>query len=248
MRVATMTVTVLVLYFLLSGGGVRGADSKNTPEDKAAAAADDLLNCNLPEIKLKNNALSFAIEFLHDATGANIYVDWQSLASLGVKQNAPVTYQARNIKLSEILAAILSSAAHDPKKLVYCTDGGVIFISTPDAQKLHRESWEKHRGMPTDKLKSEKPTLHQVGFAASSFSDVLDFLRDTAGDDIKIDWEKMHQSGIERDTPLTLDLRDVPTLMVLQLVAESASSDKTQVDYKIDGSTIEFFAVAKRQK
>jgi hypothetical protein len=165
---------------------------------------------------------------------------------VGVKRDVLVTYQAKNTKFGENLTAILSGAAGDPRKLVYCTDGGVIFISTPDAQKLHRQSWEKHREMPTDKLR--KSTLTRFLVNANKFSDVLDLLRDITGDDIKIDWDQMHTNGIDRDIPITLELREAPTLMVLQLVAEAASSDKTQVNYKIDGGTIEFFAVAKKQQ
>jgi hypothetical protein len=74
MRVAKLTAAAVILGFFLLRGQALAADSKEVPDDKAAAAVDNLLDFKLPEITLKNNALIWAIQFLRDATCANIYV------------------------------------------------------------------------------------------------------------------------------------------------------------------------------
>jgi hypothetical protein len=252
MRHAKLIAIIGIIFLFPMAGESIGADTGSkkaaAEETKAVAAVQQMLDRKLPEIRFNNNSLSDVIDFLRDVAGANIYVDWKSLESVNVAKDSPVTYSATDTKFGDVLNAVLANAAGDPKKLVYCTDGGIIFVSTPDVQKQHRDLWKTHRDLPTDKLKSFKPIAPEVRFNANNLSDVIDFLRDTTGDNFRVDWDQMAKNGIEKDTPITLRIRNAQTLMVYQMIADSASNDKSLVDYKIDGDTIEFFSVSKKQK
>ena len=53
-----------------------------------------------------------------------------------------------------------------------------------------------------------KQVVQQVTFNGQAFGDVVDFLRDTAKVDIVVEWNALEQAGINRDAPVTLQLRE----------------------------------------
>jgi hypothetical protein len=68
-------------------------------------------------------------------TGANIFVNWRALESVGVDRNTPITLALANMPLSQVLDQLLTQSAAraarggKPAKLGYTVDQGVIVIS-----------------------------------------------------------------------------------------------------------------------
>lgn len=72
---------------------------------------------------------------------------------------------------------------------------------------------------PKDTLKP----LNDVHFSATTLSDALDFLRDTSGANIEVDWKALGLVGISKDTPVSLRLKNVPLRVALKKTLESAA-------------------------
>jgi type II secretory pathway component GspD/PulD (secretin)/tetratricopeptide (TPR) repeat protein len=101
-------------------------------EDEENAALHAQLERHLPDLRFNANSLSDVIDFLRDATGTNIYVDWPALERASIARDAPVTAKLHDIKFSKALELIFKSVEgeDEDKKLGYTLDEGVITIST----------------------------------------------------------------------------------------------------------------------
>jgi general secretion pathway protein D len=102
-------------------------DKSASKEDQAVQA---LLDRRLPTIQLPQVALTDAIDFLRDTTGANILVNWKALEAASIDKQTPVTVSLHDVKFSKVLDIILSQAGGG--KLDRTIDDGVIYISTTD--------------------------------------------------------------------------------------------------------------------
>lgn len=104
-------------------------DGAETDEERQMAA---LLGRKIPELNFDAVALADVVDFLRDASGANLFVDWGALEGAGIDRATPVTMRVRNVPLSQALDMALSSAGKGAVPLRYAADGGVVRISTAD--------------------------------------------------------------------------------------------------------------------
>jgi beta-lactamase regulating signal transducer with metallopeptidase domain len=108
------------------------AEERLAPDPAPDRAVQAQLDRQLPQVNFDAVGFSDVIDFLRDVSGANIFVNWKSLHTVGVDPNAPVTARLRNIKFSKALNIILDSVSGGKVKLGYTVDNGVISISTAD--------------------------------------------------------------------------------------------------------------------
>jgi len=113
--------------------------SVNRPEEilepqtrEADLAAHKALNGVLADVKLDDASMSDAIDTLRRMSKAEIFVNWKSLESVGVRRDAPVTLHLRNQKLATVLDVMVLMVGLGHGKLGYTVDQGVITISTQD--------------------------------------------------------------------------------------------------------------------
>jgi len=66
----------------------------------------------------------------------------------------------------------------------------------------------------------------------------LNFLRDTSGANIVVNWKVLETLGVAKDTPVTLQVRNLPLRKMLQLVLDQASPNSSLV-YNIDSNVIQ---------
>jgi general secretion pathway protein D len=101
-------------------------------EDADSAALQAQLDRHLPDLKFNANSLSDVLDFLRDATGTNIYVDWPALERASIARDAPVTARLHDIKFSKALELIFKSVNGEDEdhQLGYSLDEGVITITT----------------------------------------------------------------------------------------------------------------------
>jgi len=104
----------------------------------AEPSARQALIRELPQMKLENAAFSDAIDFLADATGANIHVNWKAVELLGITKDSPISCKLRNVTLKKALALIVNEVGKG-NQLTFFTDQGVIEITTRELadQKLY---------------------------------------------------------------------------------------------------------------
>jgi hypothetical protein len=133
------------------------------------AERDALLARKLPEVNFDQASISEVINFLRDASGSNLVVDWRALESAGVKQNTNVTLQLRNVSFRKALETALFLASGDQDLLDYQADDGVILVST--AGKLRRAQTEGVRAVAP--ASTAAPRIAPTGQPAQAMSDYV---------------------------------------------------------------------------
>ncbi len=91
-----------------------------------------ILNQRLPEVSFRDTPFEQVVEFLADLTKINFVVRWQTLEDAGVKRDAPVSLQVRNLRLSQILWLLMNDVAGSELKLAYRMSGNLLVLSTED--------------------------------------------------------------------------------------------------------------------
>lgn len=82
-------------------------------------------------------------------------------------------------------------------------------------------------------------SLPEIRFDAVSFSDVIDFLRDTTQANIFVNWKALEAAGIDRNAPVTTRLRNTKLSKVLRLILESVGGGATvSLNYTVDEGVI----------
>lgn len=65
--------------------------------------------------------------------------------------------------------------------------------------------------------------MPEVKFDAVGLSDVFDFMQDVSGIRIVVDWQALEHAGIRRDTPVSLDLRNVTVSKAMTAILDSVA-------------------------
>jgi len=97
--------------------------------DRLNIPVKSLLGTELPNVNLANTALVDAIEYLRDATGANINVHWRTLEAARISKDTPVNVRLRSVPMRKALRLILDEAGGGTP-LTWYLDQGVIEITT----------------------------------------------------------------------------------------------------------------------
>jgi hypothetical protein len=91
-----------------------------------------ILNQVMPEVAFQEQPFDSVIAWLSDFTRMNINVRWQILQDAGVRRDQPITIQARNLRLNQVLWLIVSEAGGSDLKLAYRATGNLLVLSTAD--------------------------------------------------------------------------------------------------------------------
>jgi len=100
---------------------------KDEDVDQALLAT---LERKVPETNFDGAALSDVVDFLRDASGANIIVEWKALEAAGIDRNAPVSLRTKNVKFGRVLDLVLSGVTGGTVPVGYSVDDNIIRVST----------------------------------------------------------------------------------------------------------------------
>jgi type II secretory pathway component GspD/PulD (secretin) len=79
--------------------------------------------------------------------------------------------------------------------------------------------------------------LPEINFNNVHLSDALDFLSQTSGANILVDWKTLETAKIDKDTPVTLSLHNVRMEKILSEILDQASDNA--LTYYVDDNVIE---------
>lgn len=79
--------------------------------------------------------------------------------------------------------------------------------------------------------------LPEVNFDAVAFADCIDFLRDVSGANIFVNWKVLEASGVDRNAPVSVQLKNVRFGKALDTILASAGGD-VKLTYTADGDVI----------
>jgi hypothetical protein len=95
----------------------------------ASPGAKQALNTTLPEVRFNGVALTDAIDFLRDVSGANLVVNWKALEEAGIAKDTQLNIRLRGVSFKKALSMVLAEAGGGDK-LTYDVDEGVIQVTT----------------------------------------------------------------------------------------------------------------------
>ena len=128
---------VAALSWVAITAGVARADPGGPTPGQAARAnigPRRALDRPLPEVRFNASSLSDVMDFLADASGANVSVDWKALDAAHVAKDAPITLRmGGNVSLRKVLHLVLRQAAADAP-LTFYVDDGVIEVTSQEAE------------------------------------------------------------------------------------------------------------------
>ncbi len=140
-RVSTATVLAAALTAAAAGPATR-------PTSKPASPAEQVL----PAVSFDQNALTDVVQFARETSGGQVFVDWGTLAAVGIDRDAPVTLKLTNVSVTKALAAALAKAADGKAKTDAAVVDDVIVLSTAKGldrltavAKRHRDAKEPAR-------------------------------------------------------------------------------------------------------
>jgi len=109
-------------------------------------------------------------------------------------------------------------------------------ISATRDQTVQQERGENRENVAVQNLLDRQ--LPDVHFDGSSFTDVIDFLRDVSGANIFVNWKSLEAAGIDRNAPISTNLRNVKFSKALGVILDSVGGGTIKVGYTIDDGVI----------
>lgn len=146
--------------------------------------------------------------------------------------------QRLNENLSEVLNQAEEARVPMPDILTYTPDW-------PDLSARRDASVARERGGETDQTtlallnRSLGTGNEEIKFDNAPFVDAIQFLADSTGANIFVNWPAIEAAGVDKNAPITVSrLRNVKFAKVLQIVLDSAGGGVTRLGYTIDDGVI----------
>ncbi len=99
--------------------------------DQAKRNVQEILNARIPDVNFDATPLEEVMEWLQDYTEAIVYVRWAALEDFGITRETPITVEARNKRLSQILWVVMNEAAAESGvTLAYQASADLFLFST----------------------------------------------------------------------------------------------------------------------
>jgi len=204
--------------------------SRGIPGDPAKA-----LQRVLPEARFDAVSLADVLEFLGDVCGMNLVADWPALRSSGLTPTTPVTFRDYNVPVERVLRKLLAQKAdydhpHDVKIV-----GPVLFISTPEGLARIEEFDRKlaaaaAHGDVKGILDRNVSRFWTTGW---DLEKTLKHLQRSTGVEVQMDWSAAEKVGIRKDSPVKLEVNEVPLSRALQLLLMGLSSGDVQFAFTV---------------
>ena len=91
---------------------------------------------------------------------------------------------------------------------------------------------------PANSRQALNQTVRELVAEGQTFAKVIDYLRNVSGANIVVNWNVLAGAGIEKETTISLTVREVPLRKVLQLVLNQAAP-QVPLAYSIDANVIQ---------
>jgi hypothetical protein len=134
--IKTLVLGLVLGLMALTGLAQEPSQPRAAPRHQASGTLS-ILNQRVPELTFEDVPFEQVIEWLAEFTKLNVTVRWQVLADAGVDRDKPVSIQAHNLRLSQVLWLMMSGVAGSEIKLAYRASGNLLVLST--AEDLDKE-------------------------------------------------------------------------------------------------------------
>jgi hypothetical protein len=230
---------LLSMAFLATLAGAQEAAQPAEPAaetDERIVVGADALDRDQPEsieeaMKLEHDtfmvkgSLKTALSLLSELGSVQIAVDWDGLTDIGVTAKTAVLLRADGQTTQRILELLLAQASPKNKPIAWRLDGNVIRVSSR-AVIVRANSTPR----PARRRRNPLTTPLALTFDQIPFEDALDAVAKTAGVSMHVSWRALEGSGIERLTPVSVEVEGLTMTAMLDLLVEEASPDMDKFD------------------
>ncbi len=216
----------LCLVVLSAGGAVCGV----TAEIDWAPDASTAITETVARAKF-STTLAHALAELSLMGKVKIAVDWENLRPLGVTPEMPVTVQAKNATVEQLLDATLANVAPKNIPLAWYIRSNIVHVTT-QAGALGQKLLKTRLAVPATPP-ARQPSLARIAgrpipinFDDTPLSEVIDYYRQTTGLSFSISWRALDLVGITDDTPVTVKAGKISLARSLDLVLDEVSGSR----------------------
>ncbi len=125
---------------LLGAASTWGQSAPAAPSTAPAATTEaqrpaqrtpqEVLALRVAEISLEAAPLKAALDWVAELTGVTIHVNWEQLDQVGVLPGTPVTLQARDLRLRDVMSLLLRDAGGLDVRLGFLVRENLIYVTT----------------------------------------------------------------------------------------------------------------------
>lgn len=101
-------------------------------QQKKTPLKDQVLAQRVAEARFENTPLEQVMEWVARQTQLNVSVRWNVLRDAGVNRDTPVSVQASNLRMTQILWLVMGEAGGTDTRLAYRASDNVLVLSTAD--------------------------------------------------------------------------------------------------------------------
>ena len=104
-----------------------------------------------------------AFLYVEDVSGARLGVDWEALASVGVRPSSRLSFEARDITVEQLIALVLAEASPKGKPLAWFAENDRVYVTT-QSKVLGRKPLRATRSTPgsgPEAKTSRRPSIRQ---------------------------------------------------------------------------------------
>jgi len=213
---------------------LRQAAKQNQKDD---AFKDDRV---LDDVSYDDVPLRDALKQLR-TDGVNVYFHWDALASANVDPNNRVHIALKRVRPRTAVQLLVRQLAGPDAAVTFAVRDGVWMICTPDDLARQTRLWDAHALHVFDQATADKLAtgVEEVTLGAGTFSDALDTLAQVGSLKFEVDWSSLQAAGIERSTPISVELRHVRLATAIDAVLTEAAGASHSLDYEAKDSALQ---------
>jgi hypothetical protein len=181
--------------------------------------------------------LEEALAWVGAQSGHDVKVDWETLEARGVTPQTRIRLSTPRATASQLVDMILLRAARPGKPLSWFADDGTIYVSSQKRVLLIRSGTITIDGsIRARPRRREVPRARRAGgvteysFDRAPLKDVITFFRASTGVNFHVNWNSLNLVGIDRQTPVSLEVRNVSASKALDMILKDLNSGRGTFD------------------
>ncbi len=196
------------------------------------------LDRQVATIDIDDLPLYDALATFREEHGTNLYVDWRTLAAAGIGGDRKISYSARNVRVRDALAEVLRRAPGETHRAAFAAEDNVVVVSTPAGLARSAKAARRTESLAIPPKIDERfdSRIECVTFIDIPLVDALCFFGEvlrTDGEVLTVPWEELQAAGVDKETEISMDLRNPRIGHALRLILDQAGGGKAFLDLAV---------------
>ncbi len=170
----------------------------------------------------------------------NFYFHWAAMKDAGIDPHNRVTLKLKRVRPRTAVAALIRRLGGPKAAVSFSVVDGIWIISTREDLDRLKVLWASRISAARDQASADKlvAVLQDVSFNAADFNDAANTLGRLGEVSIEPDWPGLSAAGIDRLTPISMDVRRVKLSTAIDLLLAEAGGAKHELNYTAKDSVI----------